>query len=731
MRYRLLYLMLCIVFCAQISFAQTWTKMNPELFLKHHSSINGNNWTTVFVKGDVDAIKRKVAELGGKVNYATSHIAVVKIQIANLGKLAEAPSIERIEARTPHIQALEDSMRIKANVNQVFEGLPPLTQSYDGFGVVMGIIDTGIDFTHPDFKDSVTGLSRVIYLWDQNGSDSANTPSTYGYGREWTNADINAGLCTYNLNLSAHGTDVSGIAAGNGKASSNHKYRGVAPGANLIVVAYNFTNPVASGIQDAVNYIYSKASAMNAPCVINLSLGDYLGSHDGLDLQAQMMDELLMAPSKYGKSMVAASGNEGEQYIHLNYTLSPSDTNFTWFKFSGSSYDIELWADTVNFQQAFMDIGADLIGPQNISYSFVGKTKFRNAAYSFDQIQCDTLFDIHKNIIAYDTLLVLLQGATYDVYHHIVPAVNASQYNWRLQLTGSGKFDLWDMSMVSGGLPIAPDFPPIVNYKYPDTLQTICSSFQCLDDVVVVGNYDNKRTYLDFTGNVNEPYPSIEPGNIDNSSSIGPTRDGRIKPDITAPGAITISPIPLGISAIDQNLLPTFLESNPYYARSGGTSDASPVVAGVAALYLQQHPTATPSEVKKALLTCPIRDNFTGQQLPNSVWGYGKVDAFATLTACASSNGIAQLNETAPLISAFPNPSLSTVHFNYSIKNISANSKVELELYDVVGCTVKKWELDGNSGSINWDRGTLQSGCYFYSLRINRTLVATNKLILL
>src|ERR1019366_1533224 len=101
------------------------------------------------------------------------------------------------------------------------------------------------------------------------------------------------------------GTASCGIAAGNGNGSPGHKYMGVAPNADLIVVALDFNSNSSTLITDAVDYIYAKAVLLGEPCVINLSLGDYYGSHDGLDLQAQMMNNLLMAQP--GRAMVGSA----------------------------------------------------------------------------------------------------------------------------------------------------------------------------------------------------------------------------------------------------------------------------------------------------------------------------------------------------------------------------------------------------------------------------------------
>ncbi len=704
---------------AGFSLAQNSGKMNFELSRKIRNKNFQNQRTSVLIKGDVNKIKAEIEALDGKFKYASGDIAAVTIPIKNLELLAGKNYIRRIEARIPHIRALSDSMRIKANVNPVHAGQAPLTQGYDGTGVVIGFIDTGIDFTNPDFKDSLTGKTRLKFIWDQNKPTASNTPSKYGYGQEWNGPQIDAGLCTENdIASSGHGTASCGIAAGNGKGSPGHKYMGVAPAADLIVVALNF-NSTSGAIPDAVDYIYSAALALGEPCVINLSVGDYSGSHDGKDLQAQLMDSMLMEHT--GRAMVASAGNEGGQFIHLGYNLSATDTDFTWFKFNSSDYVIEFWADTLHFKNAQMAIGADKNSP---AYSFSGRTKFISTSDNLGLIMLDTLYNAAGDRIAKVESNTTLVGGTYDISYLIIPDSNSAAYNWRLMLTGQGKFDLWDFGMVSDNLPIAPDFPSIIHYQLPDTLQTICSSYQCLDHVITVGNYDNKKTYVDFKGVRVEPFPKIIPGNIDLSSSIGPTRDGRIKPDIAAPGAITITTGVLSLVPYYDSVAPTGLDQTGYF-RAGGTSAAGPVVAGVAALYLQKNPTADYLEVKKAILACPKTDSFTGI-VPNNSWGYGKIDAFSTLTACVT--GINPLPAKNNMLSIYPNPFTEQTVIAFDFDPMTIHSSVRLEIYDIIGKLVRTIPITGQTSPVTFFRGQLESGSYICNLVIDNTIIQSGKL---
>jgi subtilisin family serine protease len=219
--------------------------------------------------------------------------------------------------------------------------MAPLTQAYDGTGIIMGIMDSGIDFNHGDFKDA-SGNTRIKFIWDQNQSTGSTIPQPFNYGIEWTAAQINASVCTHNdLANYGHGTHVTGTAAGNGLA--NGKHEGIASKADIIVVAINF-NSNNSIFSDAIQYIFNKATAAGKPCVINASVGDYYGSHDATDLQSQLINNLLLAQN--GRVLVAAAGNAGNIKYHVKTNLTTPDTLFTWFTNNTSDLYYYTYADT-------------------------------------------------------------------------------------------------------------------------------------------------------------------------------------------------------------------------------------------------------------------------------------------------------------------------------------------------------------------------------------------------
>ncbi len=665
----------------------------------------------VFIRGDVDRIKELLESNAGKFKHAAGNIVIAHLTFPQIATLLKHNGVERIEAYPQQTIPMNDTMLINNNVIPVHNGQSPLIQAYDGKGVVVGVIDTGLDFTHPDFLDS-TGNSRVKFYWDQNLPDSVNTPVDYGYGQEWDNVQIDSGHAVPGTD--PHGTHVTGIVAGNGRAVNN--YKGVAPNADIIAVSLDFNSTKATIVAEAVDYIYSRAQLLGKPCVINASIGDYLGSHDGKDLQAQFISSLI--DQKKGRAFVASAGNKGNSPIHLGYTVT-ADTNFTFYTPSQGYVYLQMWADTTAFKNVHFAIGVDQLSP---SYSPRARTPFTTIAPNIGTYRIDTLFKNGKRLGIVESYGDLVGGA-YSMEYFITP--DSATYTWKFMATGNGKFDLWNTDNIfNGNLPSSKVMHDSVFYKRPDLDQTMVSSYQCLDNVITVGNYANRKTYIDY--NHNTFYGSGTPGKRFPTSSCGPTRDGRIKPDIIAPGDVMLSSLVLSLRAHYISVLPGNITPEAYHTRDGGTSSSGPGVAGIAALYLQKYPAASAMQVKNAILTCSRQDAFTGVT-PNNAYGYGKADAFKTLTGCGITGIDNQLSD-ALSFHIYPNPAGngSSVHMAVSLP--AGTSLQKLEIYNELGARVVMISSPKSEMELTQH---LAPGIYFCKLTSSTQGVATKKLVIL
>lgn len=586
----------------------------------------------LFIHGDAKAVADAVRAVGGRVKLTLPKLLSVTVPVDRVNELSEQMAVRHFEFRMDRGELMNDSMRVKNRVDQVHAGLAPLVQGYDGSGVVMGFIDSGMDVNHPDLRDE-NGNTRVLRYWDQVPGSNAASPMPFGYGREWTSAQLDAGgpVPVEPPALYGHGTNVIGVGTGNGLANGRHK--GVAPKAGIIVVATNFARPNwTASVADGVAYIIQQAEALGRPAVINTSVGTYLGSHDGKDAAAVLIQNLL--DQRGGRVMVTAAGNSNSnQPYHMQHTVD-ADTAFTWFHYNSSLLGsggvfFEVWSDVPDFRDVRFAIGADRVSP---SLRFRGRTPFHSIGDVIGGDVIDTLYSFSGNRIGVVEYYAQQRGGQYLL--QVLMASDSTQYPIRFETTGRGKFDVWGASNFSRSDmhatgPTPGSVPNAEHYVRPDRNKHMVDSWACLSNVITVANYCNEVAYTDYAGNP-QTVPGTE-GDISLNSSAGPTRDERMKPDIAATGDVTFTPGPLNdIQAIIQIQNGWKIDPGGMHMRNGGTSIASPVVAGAAALYLQRCPNATAMEVVRAVQANARQDAFTGA-VPNNRWGSGKLDVFNTV----------------------------------------------------------------------------------------------------
>jgi subtilisin family serine protease len=691
-----------------VSFYGQSTRMNAVLISALNKDVNKTY--AVLVKGNIDNVKAFTKKHKGLYKYNCGSISSVCLTGTALKELAQNNFVSRIEYYENHVRPLDDTSIIKNNILKIHNGVSPLAQAYDGKGVTFGLVDTGIDFNHPDFKDS-TAKTRVKYLWDQTLATATNTPMPYNYGQDWDKVQIDSGHCTHDDAYDmGHGTKVSGVAAGNGL--SNPKYKGLAPKADIICVALDFasTGPV---VLDGINYFVTKAISLGQPFVLNLSIGDYFGSHDAQDLQAQAIDTLFA--NIPGRCVVAAAGNAGNVPFHLSYTLS-ADTNFT-FMFNAGSNQMQflVYADTTNFKQANFSIGVC----DNVSFRYVGNIGFRDITSCLGMTKSDTLWNTNHDRIGIIETTADIQGNTYEMMVNI--AADSAQFFWTLENTGQGKFDSWNTDFLSGSS--APAVSTIAYYKSPDTLQTICTSFQCSDEVITVANYAERTGHT----SVNQVFVAM-PGPYDTlvyDCSRGPTRDGRLKPDIAATGdnIVTVCTLPLSGYIVANWVSPQndVLSDDSIHIKFDGTSSASPSVAGFAVLYLQKYPMATNRQIKTAITGCAKQDYYTGSMLPNVDWGYGKLDGYNALFCGPLAMQSALLNHEK--LKVFPNPANDKVEFIYE----KEQGAVDIKIYSVLGNEVRS--VKGTEKSTTLSVQNFPQGLYLYKVFQNQNLINEGKFV--
>jgi subtilisin family serine protease len=534
---------------------------------------------------------------------------------------------------------LDDSSRAMHNVNAVHNGDSPLVNPYTGKDVIVGVIDQGLDYRHPDFIKP-NGENRVIRYWDHSITNPSQSPLPYNYGQIWYKDDINNGTITSNEENSGHGTTVTGICTGNGLANGLNK--GMAPESDIIFVETNFNLPNWTlSIADACDFIFRVADSLGKPAVVNLSVGTYLGSHDGRDPAGEYIASLI--DQKNGRLVVCAAGNSGNAApYHAQGNLNDLDTNFIWFErnpngsLGSNTVFFDLWSDIsdAGFDYSF---GANQAGP---SYENRANTIYRGAMDNLGSAIFDTLRNSNGDRIATLQIYTETVGQNFHM-QFFCSSLDSSNYRIQFSATGSGKYDLWSgeflgFNKIVKMIPSPNFYPPINNYILPDSLQSIVSSWNCSESVISVANLRGRLGHINYFGN--QYYPANDmttPGKRAPSSSRGPSRAGVMKPDISASGDVTLASGPLWIIN-NAGTYGGLIDNGGYHVRNGGTSMASPTVAGIAALYLEKCNNVSWQNFKADLHQSATADGFTGS-VPNFEYGYGKIDAFNLLLQTNSS----------------------------------------------------------------------------------------------
>tara|TARA_B100001758_G_scaffold246966_1_gene263377 strand:+ start:209 stop:3967 length:3759 start_codon:yes stop_codon:yes gene_type:complete len=609
-----------------------------------------------FVKGNKYNVQSLCETYSGKYISTIKGWHYIRLSPSNIINFTNEKDITQhyipLETGEPH----NDTMRVNNRIDDAHNGISPLPSGYTGKDVIIGFIDTEIDYENPDFKNP-DGSTRIISLWDQT---LTGTSTIYGYGIDWDSTEINAGSVSGHNKLSSHGTTVAGAGAGNGL--NNGKNKGVAYESDIIFVALDFGTNFLSNVQDATEYIYRIADSLGKPCVINASAGTSFGSHDGLDPNAQYIDSLITSSS--GHLFVCSAGNDGEKSYHLKHQSVANDTNFTLFKpnpnrswaqilngfgapscapacYGDTNVDFLGYADTANFNNVKISISAYHNDRLVATSPHINVPDYLNGLYTTDSYGnyyssiTNSNGDPLGNIFMYATIV---HDNIYEV-RFIVNPDSVENYYWAINTTGNGFIDIWsdeDKYLTSNIMKSSDaDFPfasKPSNYIDPDTLQNMCSSFQCSPNVITVANYVNESGYVNNLGVwVNEG--GIR-GEIATSSSTGPTRINLQKPDLAASGQTTVSTYPGYLLSYRTD---AELGEGGLHYRNGGTSMASPVVAGVAALYLEKCNLATNDKFKTDVINSVYTDSWVGST-PNYSFGHGKLDGFATLVNSISND---------------------------------------------------------------------------------------------
>lgn len=550
-----------------------------------------------------------------------------------------------------------------------------------GDGVLIAIFDRGIDYEHPDFRNP-DGTTRILFIYDMLDDQGVSAPDNpTGLGTVYTRSEIDAALASEtrlaHRDAVGHGTPTAGMAGGNGRASDG-LYDGIAPGATFVIVKMVSEGAPAHGgepaepagdasgeLATALDFVLDRADEEEMPVVFLANFGSIQGPSDGTSAQARVINERF-GPGHPGRVFITGTSDDGGHPNHAAGTVAQGETAEIQINKAAGFLRMDLWYDDTDRFDVEIVTPSGTFGPY--------PSPATNAQQDFRFVGGPSAFNYYH------------QGSDVDFFgatsprREILLDLTGGAGDYTVRLTGasvtSGSFD--------AALNPARIFPGSDANRFESFVDVSSTVWDIAtaEHNIAPNSYVVRENWTDvdgitrtFTGN------DAGEGGLWPGSGVGPTYDGRLGVTVSAPGNSVFTPYaPRSFSATIRGNL---LTEDRLYGVFSAVSGAAPVVTGIVALLLEADPMLDATEVEDVLQRTARADAFTGA-VPNPVWGYGKIDAYAAVSDVLGTTDVAPAPTVAGLRLelAGPNPFGRTAFLSLTLPEAS---DLRVEVFDALG----------------------------------------------
>ena len=558
--------------------------------------------------------------MGVKMNSCFGNTATVTIPLSVVGRLGQINGVKRIELAR-HFTLCNDKALELSNFpsrSYVQGNISHLVNT--GRGVVVGMIDVGIDFNHINFLDN-NGNNRIVRVYMP--CDSTGTaPVVNGMelpGSEYTTPEQIRMLTTDDSTM-YHGTHTTGTAAG---SYLTNGYNGVATGAQIVACGMPENSLTDVNVANSITYIFDYADKVGLPAVINMSIGDHVGAHDGTSTLCRLFDEV----SGPGRICVVSAGNDGNMPMNIRKKLGENDSLATflnnWYSREPMRGYSSMWSRSSQRHTVDLEIW-DIKDKIMLHHLDIPSTAELDSVYMVSS-ESDSIFAKYFTGELYFVCTIEDNGLFHSLVETNYSNIDRSRYRLGLVIKASAGETLMGWC---GGQPVYSKSG--FNGWTGGTVGSGCtvSDLATADSVISVGAYCSNNSFVMMDGNTTT-IGDCNPYDIAYFSGFGPDVRNKQRPDLVAPGYMVASSVSRYVEAFNNpaNVVDqvTIDDTSYPYGLEGGTSMSTPVVSGAVALWLEIDPNLSPSSLREIMEATCYKDSFVDYG-PAKKWGYGKLD---------------------------------------------------------------------------------------------------------